>query len=308
MEIIPVPFNKLKAIPFNEVQITDTFWATRQKINREVSIYLQHEELEKDHHIDNFRVATGVKKGTQRGEFYYDSDLYKWLEAACYILQLYKDEKLEKKVDEIVSLIKNAQTEEGYVNTFYLTKFVQKRFSNILFMHELYCAGHLIQAAIAHFKATRSKILLDVASKFADLIVEMFLKRNRKEAPGHEEIELALMELYHVSNNRQYFDLAKDFIDRRGKSAHSILYILKKFLNLTSTAKHAKRINQEIVFDPDDDVSSTIVQNEIKEFYSNLSLSERIKFYGALLSGKCSQNNGTSWTCRKSYLLVLWNS
>jgi DUF1680 family protein len=190
MDIVKPPFNKLKPIPFYEVKITDRFWANRQKVNREVSIHYQYEQLEKDHHIDNFRVAVGIKKGTQLGEFYFDSDLYKWLEAACYILRTHDDEDLKNRVDEIIGLIKRAQCEDGYINTFYSTKFVQKRFSNLLFMHELYCGGHLIQAAVAHYQATGSKSLLGVAEKFANLIVNIFLEENRKEAPGHQEIIL----------------------------------------------------------------------------------------------------------------------
>ncbi len=292
MDIGNSPFNKLKPIPFYHVKITDDFWANRQKINREIAIYHQFEQLEKDHHIDNFRVAAGMKKGTQLGEFYFDSDLYKWLEAACYILHLHKDPELKRKVDEVVNLITTAQSEDGYINTFYSTKFIKKRFSNLLFMHELYCGGHLIQAAVAHYQATGSDILLGVAERFAKLIVNLFLEKNREEAPGHQEIELALMELHHITKNVNYFALSKDFIDRRGKSANSVGYIIKKFLNLSSTQKEAREINNRFKKALSDEYTSERGdQDEIADFYSNLTLMERIKFILAILNGKCYQIN-----------------
>lgn len=102
------PFNKLKPVSFEHIQIRDDFWSKRQQINQNISIYHQYEKLEQDFHIDNFRVASKVKKGVQIGEFYFDSDLYKWLEAACNILLTNKDTDLEKKVSEIVDLIKNS--------------------------------------------------------------------------------------------------------------------------------------------------------------------------------------------------------
>ena len=125
------PFNKLKPVSFEIVNINDDFWSKRQQINRKISIHHQHQMLEKDFHIDNFRVASGLKKGVQIGEFYFDSDLYKWLEAACYILNICSDPDLEIKVNEVVDLIKKSQTKDGYVNTFYSTRFIEKRFTKI---------------------------------------------------------------------------------------------------------------------------------------------------------------------------------
>ncbi len=112
------PHNKLTPIPFEQVEIIDEFWSRRQKTIREKSIHSQHEKLEEYRHVDNFRIASGVKEGIFRGVFYYDSDLYKWLEAACLILKKHKDAELEKKVDEIVKLIVNTQEEDGYLNTY----------------------------------------------------------------------------------------------------------------------------------------------------------------------------------------------
>jgi len=125
------PFNKLKPVSFVNVNINNDFWSKRQQTNRKMSIHHQHQMLEADFHVDNFRVASGLKEGIQIGEFYFDSDLYKWLEAACYIINIYSDPGLEAKVNQAVDLIKKSQTKDGYVNTFYSTRFIEKRFTKI---------------------------------------------------------------------------------------------------------------------------------------------------------------------------------
>jgi len=212
--------------------------------------------------------------------------LYKWLETASHILYLYEDEDLRTKVNEIVDLIIGAQTDDGYLNTFYSTKFIENRFTNLFFMHELYCAGHLIQAAIAHYEATGSKKLLTVAVRFADLLVDIFLNENRKEAPGHQEIELALIELYRTTQNSNYLELAKDFLDRRGVSANSKKYILGKYLNMNSTSKKAKKINQELA-----STHPRGNEDEVESFYNDLNISETIKFIIGVLNGTTNQVN-----------------
>ncbi|GAI95643.1 unnamed protein product [marine sediment metagenome] len=179
----------------------------------------------------------------QIGEFYYDSDLYKWLEATSYILHTHSDPNLELKANEIVDLINKSQIEDGYVNTFYSTRFLQERFTNLYIMHELYCAGHLIQAAVAHNIATGKETLLNVAIKFADLLVKTFLGGKRKGVPGHEEIELALIELYRLTNKSSYLELAEEFINRRGKISNFKTYVLNQYLNMGQITKLAKKKN-----------------------------------------------------------------
>ncbi|MFW9937462.1 MAG: glycoside hydrolase family 127 protein [Candidatus Thorarchaeota archaeon] len=286
------PYNKLTPIPFYQVEINDNFWSKRQKINREVSIYHQLKMLERDHHIDNFRVAAGIKKGVQIGEFYFDSDLYKWLEAASYILHIYDDKKLFNQVNMIISLIEKSQMKDGYVNTFYSTKFTQKRFTNLNYMHELYCAGHLIQAAIAHYEATDSKTLFKVAVKFANLIAKIFLGRKGDLVPGHEEIELALIELFRVTKDRKYLDLAKEFIDNRGTDKNLKWKILRQYLNMVITLNEAKKINSEfkkqqleVEFNKRNDF------DEVENFYAELTLIENIRFIYSNFNGKFQQLN-----------------
>lgn len=216
MDCAKRPFQVLSPIPFEQVEIQDQFWAKRQKVNRETSIHKQHQMLEANHHINNFRIAIGLKEGVFQGQFFLDSDLYKWLQAASYILHVKQDPELDEKVNKIIGLIEKAQWKDGYVNAFFSSSFPQKRFSNWYVFHELYCAGHLIEAGIAHYRATGNSRLLSVAQKFADLLVKLFLDQQREGVPGHEELELALIELYRLTNREKYLKLAKLFIDRRG--------------------------------------------------------------------------------------------
>lgn len=276
-------FNKISHVPFSYVKINDEFWSNRQSINRNVSLNLIYQKLEEDFHIDNFRVASGIKKGIQRGDFYFDSDLYKWLEGACYYLQLRKDEELQKKVNTIVDLIEKSQLKDGYINTFYSTKFVEKRFTNLLELHELYCAGHLIEAAIAHFNATNDKELLNVSEKFADLLVRKILVEERKETSGHPEIELALFKLSNIYTNKMYSELAKYLINMRGRIPHFKLYAIREFLNMQDTLKSANKINQEYYLENN---LTDPTKDEVAEFLEELSIKEWINLISETLNGK----------------------
>ncbi|MHA1507977.1 MAG: glycoside hydrolase family 127 protein [Promethearchaeota archaeon] len=285
------PFNKFKPVSFVNVDINDVFWSKRQQINREISIHHQHQMLEGDYHIDNFRVASGLKKGVQIGEFYFDSDLYKWLEAACYILTKYSDLDLQAKVNEVVDLIKKSQTKDGYINTFYSTRFIEKRFTNIYLMHELYCAGHLIQAAIAHHQTTKSQVMINVATKFANLLVSLFLGGKRQGVPGHEEIEMALIALYRITENLNYLKLAEEFINRRGNVPNFKTYVVNQYFNLLSTLRVAKKKNQEFQSSSERENTIKEAESEVAEWTSNLTLKSQLILFKENLNGAYIQSN-----------------
>jgi hypothetical protein len=285
------PFNKLEPVSFVNVNINDNFWSKRQQINRDISIHHQHQMLEGDFHIDNFRVASGLKKGVQIGEFYFDSDLYKWLEAACYILNRYSDPVLEAKVNEVVDLIKKSQTKDGYINTFYSTRFIERRFTNIYLMHEMYCAGHFIQAAIAHHHATKKKLMLNVAIKFANLLVSLYLGGKRKGVPGHEEIEMALIALYRITENPNYLKLAEEFINRRGNISNFKTYSANQYLNMLSTLGLAKKKNQEFQSSSEEKNTSKEEESEVAEWTSNLTLKSQLILLKENLNGAYIQSN-----------------
>ena len=172
------------------------------------------------HCIHNFRVAAGLEEGEFQGEFFQDSDLYKWMEAAAWSLMWHPDADLEAKVDYVVDLIEAAQLPDGYVNTFYILKAgVENRFHNLRSHHELYCMGHMIEAAVAYFKATGKRKFLDVSCRMVDCVIEHIGPKEGQihGYPGHALAEMALMELWEVTGEQKHLDLARYFVDERGQ-------------------------------------------------------------------------------------------
>lgn len=205
----------ITSIDFSEVEIDDEFWSPRIETNRNVTIEYQYDQLEESGTLENFRRVDADKSGGFQGMWFQDSDAYKWIEGASYVLAKHDDQELREKVDEVIELIANAQGEDGYLNTYFSLMEPDNRWSNLHMMHELYCAGHLIEAAVAHYRATGDTSLLDVAIAFADYIDGTF-GDEVEGVPGHEEIELALIRLYRVTEVERYLSLAKYFIDLRG--------------------------------------------------------------------------------------------
>jgi DUF1680 family protein len=216
---------KLSAVPFTHVKVQDEFWAPRIRTNREKSLPHNFQWCEKTGRIGNFAKAAGQMEGQFEGIYFNDSDVYKVLEGASYSLADHPDPALEKTVDELIAKIAAAQQPNGYLDTYYTLKEPDKKWTNLSGMHELYCAGHLIEAAVAHHRATGKRTLLDVAVKLADRIDQIFGPEKRHDVPGHEELELALVKLYELTGEDRYFKLSKFFIDIRGdKSQRPRLY------------------------------------------------------------------------------------
>ncbi|RPJ85968.1 MAG: glycoside hydrolase family 127 protein [Acidobacteria bacterium] len=211
-----VPLAKLRAVPFTAVKISDSFWRPRQEINRTASIPVNLENLVKSGNISNFELAAkGARTGFQ-GPVFMDSDVYKALEAASYSLATHPDPILEKRLDGIITALAAAQRPDGYLNTYFTVKEPDKRWTNLRDWHELYCAGHMFEAAVAHFQATGKRNFLTVATRFADYIDSVFGAGKRMGYPGHPEIELALVKLWRATGERRYFKLAQFFIENRG--------------------------------------------------------------------------------------------
>lgn len=215
----------LKEADIKNVRIDDFYWNQYAQLVDDVILDYQWELMhdrvegaEKSYCIQNFEIAAGLKEGEHKGAVFQDTDLAKWLEAASYALAKKDNPALEKKVDSAISLLAQAQEKDGYLNTYY-TITGKKRWSNLFENHELYTAGHFIEAAVAHYSATGKKTLLDLMVKFADLIAEVFGKGEKQlhGYPGHPEIELALVRLYKVTANKKYLDLAYFFVLERGK-------------------------------------------------------------------------------------------
>lgn len=209
---------KLRPVLFTDVKIADEFWWPRQETNRRASIPVNLENLEKAGNLQNFRLAAERATKGYQGPVFMDSDAYKALEAASYSLATHPDPALEKRLDEIIATLAAAQQPDGYLNSYFIVKEPTKRWTNLRDWHELYCAGHLFEAAVAHFQATGKRNFLNVATRFADNIDSVFgPPPKRLGYPGHPEIELALIKLWRATGERRYFELARFFVENRGR-------------------------------------------------------------------------------------------
>ena len=215
----------LASIPLKDIQIQDRFWKERLDLVRKEIIPYQWEAMndrvpnaEPSHCIENYRIAAGQAQGSFYGEVFQDSDLAKWLEAVAYVLSFQPDPKLEKLADEAIELVCAAQQPDGYLNTFFTIKEPDQRWRNLREGHELYCAGHMMEAAVAYFEATGKRRLLDAMMRLADLIYNTFGPEEGKihAYPGHEEVELALFRMYRATGGRRYLELSAYFINCRG--------------------------------------------------------------------------------------------
>ena len=211
------PYAKLRPVPIENVHLEDSFWAPRISMIREKTIPSQHEIIEETGRLFNFRRASGKERGGFRGLYFNDSDVYKWVEAAAFSLAAGRNDDLHRLTRQTILEIISAQDDDGYLNTYFTFDNKKKRWTNLRDMHELYCAGHLIQAAIAYYRATGEHELIDAACRFADHIDETFRLGKRDGTPGHPEIEMALVELYRLTGKRRYLELSKFFLDNRGK-------------------------------------------------------------------------------------------
>jgi len=224
----PAQYYPIRPVPFTQARFTDDFWARRIATNREVTVWYDFKKCEETGRIDNFSKAAGLMPGPFKGIPFDDSDVYKVIEGAAYSLQLQPDPKLDKYLDDLIAKIAAAQEPDGYLYTVRRLKPKEtidgmagkERWSNTIHSHEMYNVGHLYEAAVAHFLATGKKSLLDVAIKSANLIAATFgpAENQLKNPPGHQEIEIGLVKLYTVTGDRKYLDLAKFFIDVRGRS------------------------------------------------------------------------------------------
>lgn len=213
----------------HKLKINDPFLGQYQQLVRDVVIPYQWDalndripEAEPSHAITNFRIAAGLEQGEFYGMVFQDSDVAKWLEAVAWSLCQKPDPALEKTADEVIDVVAAAQCEDGYLNTYFTVKAPGERWTNLAECHELYCAGHMIEAGVAYFQGTGKRHLLDVVCKLADHIDSVFgpAAHQLHGYPGHPEIELALMRLYDVTQESRYMALVKYFVETRGAQPH----------------------------------------------------------------------------------------
>lgn len=216
----------ISPVPFTKVKVTDSFWAKRIKTNHDVTIPIAIQKSDETGRIDNFAIAGGLMEGEFCSPYPFDdTDIYKIIEGAAYSLQMFPDEKMEKTIDSLISLIEIAQEEDGYLFTNrtimgenghdWIGKERWEKVDDL--SHELYNLGHFYEAATAYYQATGKRKILDVAIKSADLIDEVFGYGKMENFPGHQEVEIGLVKLYRTTGEKKYLDLAKFFLDIRGK-------------------------------------------------------------------------------------------
>ena len=221
----------IRPVPFTQVRFTDAFWAPRLETNRTVTIPYAFRMNEETGRVDNFRKAARLMSGPHVGKRYNDTDVYKAMEGAAYSLLLHPDPALESRLDDLVALIAKAQEPDGYL---YTARTIDpqnpaagagpERWYYLRGSHELYNSGHMFEAAVAHFQATGKRTFLDIAVKNADLLVRTFGPDKLRDIPGHQEVEIGLAKLFRVTGKQAYLDLAKFFLDERGRPRERPLY------------------------------------------------------------------------------------
>lgn len=217
----------MKSLSMRQLDIKDKFFSKYMKLVRDHVIPYQWEALndripgaEPSYCMQNFKIAAGKISGKFMGMVFQDSDAYKWLEAVGFSLMWSPDQELEEIADGAIDDICDAQQPDGYLNTYYIINGLEKRFTNLKDNHELYCLGHMTEAAVVYYQATGKRKLMDAAIRYIDCVEGVFGTEPGKlhGYPGHEVIEMALMRLYEITGDKKHLDLARYFIDERGKS------------------------------------------------------------------------------------------
>lgn len=228
---------QLKQLELSNIVITDALFGKYvKKVSEKIISHQwkilndQLEDAEPTYCIWNFKIAANLTKGTRMGVVFQDTDLYKWLESVSYCLAAGQGREFETLADEVIDLIALAQEEDGYLNTYYTVNAPDKKWSNLVEGHELYTSGHMIEAAVAYYQATRKEKFLTIAIKNADLVCKVFgtLEGQMRGYPGHQEIELALIKLYRITKNRKYLETSRYFIEERGKEPNYFTLEIEK--------------------------------------------------------------------------------
>ena len=208
---------KQKGVPFTQVKVNDQFWAPKMEVNRTKTIPANAKRCRETGQLYCFKPTY---KGNRH--YFWDSDVAKWLEAGCYSLSVHPDPKLEKELEDVIKDVIAMQRPDGYMNSYFIYVKPELRWKNLRDHHELYTAGHMIEAAVAHYYATGRRYFLEALCRFADYLCTVFGpgKKQIPGYPGHQEVELALVKLYNATGEKKYLDLAYFFINERAQKPH----------------------------------------------------------------------------------------
>jgi DUF1680 family protein len=278
----------MNPFPAMKTEIRGGFWGSRLKMNAEKAIYHQWEQLEKTGCIENFRLVADGAEGVREGWFFADSDAFKWLDAAARIYASNPSIKLKSLIDGFIELTSRAQTEDGYIYTYNQFFFPDVRWHNLQIEHELYCHGHLIEAGVSHFEATGERYLLEIAIKAADLIARDFTSAGPEGTPGHQEIEIAMLRLYNLTQNQSYLKLSENFIEQRGRIKPFITHIFQQ--NQSMEARGAlvnQRVANYVAVHPDRTQFFQLAADNV----INKPLWGTLRWYFNTVTGKYSQQH-----------------
>ncbi|HAI14167.1 MAG TPA: glycosyl hydrolase, partial [Phycisphaerales bacterium] len=217
IDVTVSPFTRLKTISGAQVRLRQGLWHQRMMTNHQVSLKHGFEMLAEGGNLHNLGMAGRTVIGEYHQRLASDSDVYKWVEAVAYFLATSEDQTIKDMLDQVIDLIVNAQDDDGYLMSYYQVQIPDSRWKDLAKGHELYCAGHLIQAAIAHHAATADDRLLNVANRLVDHIVGLFGVNRQEGTTGHPGIETALIELYRYTRRDDCLELAEFFLKQRGK-------------------------------------------------------------------------------------------
>lgn len=223
-----------KSVGFACVTLQKGFWKEMQELVRDVTVDAVYDRFEETGRFEALKCEW--KEGMPfKPHIFWDSDITKWIEGAAYYLKKRRDPKLEQRIDDLVDRMEKSQEKDGYLNSYFTTVEPEARFTRRT-DHELYCAGHLIEGALAYYEATGKRKLLEIALRYTDLIDRVFRVEHSAsfDTPGHEEIELALVKLYEFTGEERYKKLAEFFIDQRGRSEKDQPYEFADMKNMQS--------------------------------------------------------------------------
>ena len=214
---------RFNPVSFAQTEITGGFWAAKQALIRNVTVPAVRDRFEDTGRFRAFQCDWKEGADAPRLHFFWDSDIAKWIESAAYLLQKAPDDALQAKIESVIDLIERGQCADGYFNIYHMVVEPENRF-RIRDHHELYCLGHLIEAAVAYYNATGRDRFLNLMDKYIDLVIRVFCVEGSAGfiTPGHEEIELALFKLYRLRHNKKYLDLAMFFLNKRGTTGEGL--------------------------------------------------------------------------------------
>lgn len=242
-------------LTFDNIKIKDEFWTPLLDLNAKSALIYQYAQLNRVGTIENFRLIKHSREGMRQGFFYTDSDAHKWAEAALYGEHYFQNQKIQDALQEYAAILMEAQTKDGYLYTYNQFHFPSHRWKNLQIEHELYCFGHLIEAGVTAKELGRHLEFFDLAIKGANRIVQDFQQKSPLHTPGHQEIEIALLRLFEITQNNDFLTIAEQFLKNRGKISFIGFRMIQQSLSQRKKTKIIQKQRKSIYRNQTDETS-----------------------------------------------------